>query len=164
MDESVGDITDGDVKHAMATGSTIIGFKNRIEKGARNLAEGQSVTIITSNIVYDLSRVVDEFLTGARGPAALGELEVLAVFNQEKLQKQLIGGRVTNGLVRGKASFEVMRAETETSSRQALGTGRVLELREKKTEITQAEKGKEIGLLIGSELKINVGDVLVIRK
>ena len=164
VDEAVGDITDGDVKHAIATGSTIIGFKNRIEKGAKNLAEGQSVAIITSNIVYDLSKAVEEFLTGARGPAALGELEVLAVFNQEKLQKQLVGGRVANGVVRGKASFEILRPSSEGGSRIPIGTGRVLQLREKKVEITQAEKGKEIGMLAATETKIEIGDVLVIRK
>ena len=164
VDESVGDVTDGDVKHAIATSSTIIGFKNRVEKGAKNLAEAQTLTIITSSIVYDLSKVVEEFLTGARGPAALGELEVLAVFNQEKLQKQLIGGRVTGGVVRGKAQFELLRSENEGSSKEPVGAGKVLELREKKAEITQAEKGKEIGLLVNSETKINVGDVLVIKK
>jgi len=164
VDESVGDVTDGDVKHAVATGSTIIGFKNRVEKGAKNLAEGQSVEIITSDVVYDLSKAVLEFLTGARGPAALGELEVLAVFNQEKLHKQLVGGGVTVGVVRGKSAFEILRAAEDGGSAQSVGTGRVLELREKKAEITQAEKGKEIGLLVNSEAKINIGDKLIIRK
>ena len=164
VDESVGDITDGDVKHAVATNSTIIGFKNHIEKGAKNLAEGQSVTIITSEIVYDLAKAVGEFLSGARGPASLGELSVLAVFNQEKLEKQLVGGAVTLGVVRGKTAIEIFRVPVEGGSRESIGTGRVLSLREKKNEITQAEKGKEIGILVSSETKINVGDTLVIRK
>jgi translation initiation factor IF-2 len=164
VDESVGDITDGDVKHAIATGSTIIGFKNHVEKGAKNLAEGQSVMIITSDIVYDLAKAVGEFLSGVRGPASLGELQVLAVFNQEKLEKQLVGGAVAQGVVRGKTAFEVFRVPVEGGSRESIGTGRVLSLRDKKTEITQAEKGKEIGVLVSSEIKINIGDVLVIRK
>jgi translation initiation factor IF-2 len=167
IEETVGDITDGDVKHALATGATIIGFKNKIASGARNLAEAQSITIITSDIVYDLSKAVEEFLTGARGPAAQGELEVLAVFNQEKLDKQLVGGRVMVGTVRGKAPFEVMRRPAgteETAMVVSIGQGRIIQLREKKAEITQADKGKEIGLLVSTHTAIQVGDKLIIRK
>jgi translation initiation factor IF-2 len=163
VDELVGDITDGDVRHAHATGSTIIGFKNRIEKGARNLADAQSIEIITSNIVYDLSKAVEEYLTGVRGPVALGELEVLAVFNQEKLDKQLVGGRVISGTFRSKASCEVVRRVGEEMPK-SLGIGRVTELREKKNEIMSAEKGKEIGTLINAPIMIQVGDMLVIKK
>ena len=54
VEEGVGDITDGDVRHAIATKATIIGFKNRVEKGAKTLADAQTVTVITSEIVYDL--------------------------------------------------------------------------------------------------------------
>jgi translation initiation factor IF-2 len=166
VEEAVGDITDGDVKHALATGATIIGFKNKTEKGARTLADAQQVAIITSDIVYDLSKAVEEFLTGARGPAALGDLEVLAVFNGEKLDKQLVGGRVTTGIVRAKAAFEVLRAggTDADAQKEVVGTGRILELREKKNEITQAEKGKEIGLLVGSSTAIKIGDKIIVRK
>lgn len=165
IDEAVGDISDGDVKHALATESTIIGFKNKIEKGAAMLADAQRVTIITSKIVYDLAKAVEDFLTGAAGPIAAGDLEVLAVFNQEKPEKQLIGGRVTNGLFREKASFDIIRRlEGGEETRTPIGHGRVLNLREKKAAITQAEKGKEIGLLVNSQIPVLVGDKLIIRK
>lgn len=164
VDESVGDISDGDVRHASATGSTIIGFKNRIEKGARTLADAQSVEVITSNIVYDLAKAVEEFLTGARGPAAFGELEVLAVFGQDKLEKQLVGGRVAAGSFRPKATCEIVRPATDGGPAGPVGTGRILELREKKSEIASAEAGKEIGVLISSQVLITVGDKLVIKK
>ena len=62
VEEGVGDITDGDIRHAMATQATIIGFKNRVEKGAKVLADAQTVTVITSEIVYDLSTAVEEYL------------------------------------------------------------------------------------------------------
>ena len=166
VEEAVGDITDGDVKHALATEATIIGFKNKTDKGARVLADAQQIAIITSDIVYDLQKAVEEYLTGARGPAAQGDLEVLAVFNQERLDKQLVGGRVVSGVVRAKAPFEVLRAAGTNADAQkdVIGTGRILELREKKTEVTQAEKGKEIGLLVQSHAKINVGDKIIVRK
>ncbi len=161
VEEGVGDVTDGDIRHAIATKATIIGFKNRVEKGARVLADAQSVTVITSEIVYDLSTAVEEYFSGARGPEGAGELEVLAVFNQEKLQKQLVGGRVINGTFRGKVSFDIVRGHVGSTP---AGNGKVLGLREKKSEIFQADKGKEIGVLIDSQTLVQVGDKLLIRK
>jgi translation initiation factor IF-2 len=161
VEEGVGDITDGDIRHAIATKATIIGFKNRVEKGAKVLADAQSVTVITSEIVYDLAVAVEEYFSGARGPAAAGELEVLALFNQEKPQKQLVGGRVTNGVFRGKVSFDIVRGVVGSAP---VGNGKVLGLREKKSEIFQAEKGKEIGVLLDAPALVQVGDKLVIRK
>ena len=117
--------------------------------------------VITSEIVYDLATAVEEYFTGARGPAIAAELEVLALFNQEKLQKQLVGGRVENGTFRGNASCDIVRGPLGTTP---LGQGKVLGLREKKAEIANAEKGKEIGVLIDSQVAIQVGDRLVIRK
>jgi translation initiation factor IF-2 len=161
VEEGVGDITDGDIRHAMATQATIIGFKNRAEKGAKVLADAQTVTVITSEIVYDLSTAVEEYFSGARGPAGAGELEVLALFNQEKSQKQLVGGRVIGGTFRGKTSFDVVRGVVGSTP---IGNGKVLGLREKKSEIFQADKGKEIGVLLDSQTIVQVGDKLVIRK
>ncbi len=153
ISESVGDITDGDVKSAIATGATIIGFKNKADRAAGNLAQAQEVKIITSDIIYDLEKVAKEFLATLGKPAILGELEVLAVFNQEKLNKQLIGGRVVSGIIRNKAAFEISGV-----------LGRILSMREKKTELTQAEQGKEIGLFVNFGSPIKVGDKLVVRK
>ncbi len=161
IEESVGEVTDGDVRLAQATGAVIIGFKNRVEKGARTLAEAQDITIITSGIVYDLVDAVEEFLSGKRGPAAAGTLEVLAVFNQEKTEKQLVGGRVIEGVFRAKAGAEILRGAGHP---EPVGVGRIMSLREKKAEIVQAEKGKEIGVIVNSAVVLQAGDTLVIRK
>jgi translation initiation factor IF-2 len=161
IEEDVGDITDGDIRHAMATKATVIGFKNRVAGGAKVLADAQAVTVITSEIVYDLTTAVEDFFSGKRGPAASGELEVLALFNQEKLPKQLVGGRVTNGTFHERGAFDIVRGPLGTTP---LGNGKILGLREKKTVIAQAEKGKEIGVYVDTSVKIEIGDRLVIRK
>ncbi len=132
--------------------------------------------VITSKIVYDLSKAVEDFLSGKRGPAAAGELTVLAIFSQDKLDKQLVGGRVEKGVFRGKASFEIMRVSgggmnnaagatpAADAPKVSAGNGRALTLHEKKAEIATAEKGKEIGIIVSSQIAIKVGDVLVIHK
>jgi translation initiation factor IF-2 len=162
IDESVGNITDGDVKNAIATKSVIIGFKNKIDKAAQNLAQAQEAPIITSDIIYDLVKAVEEFLEGKGKLAVAGKLEVLAVFNQDKPEKQLVGGRVTEGIFRGKANFEIWRGGDKEENK--IGEGRVLSLQEKKSDITQAEAGKEIGVLARAAALIQIGDLLVIKK
>jgi translation initiation factor IF-2 len=163
IESSVGDITDGDVKLAATTGATIIGFKCRIEKAAQGYGEAQGVRIITSKIVYDLEKAVNDYLVEQLSPIA-GEIEVLALFNQVKLQKQLVGGRVTHGTFRAPATCEVLRQAGPEVPHTPLGTGKVVSLHEKKTEIAQAEKGKEIGVVVGSSVLIQIGDRLVIKK
>lgn len=158
IDESVGNITDNDVKNAIATGAFIIGFKSKVDKGARNLAESNKVKIIVSDVIYDLTKSVEDFFLNFGKALTVGELEVLAVFNQKKIEKQLVGGRVLSGVIRNKASFEIVRREKKE------GIGRILNLREKKSDTSQAEAGKEVGLLVKAQVLIEVGDRLVVRE
>lgn len=159
VNKSVGNVTDGDVKDAVATQAIVIGFKNKIDSGAKNLSQAQAVKIITSDIVYDLVKAVEEFLASAAKPAARGELEVLAVFNQAKLSEQLVGGRVLHGTFL-KTNFEVQRAGFAESA----GKGKILSLRDKKTDINQAEEGREVGALANCSIQIQIGDKLIIRR
>jgi translation initiation factor IF-2 len=83
---------------------------------------------------------------------------VLAVFNQEKFDKQLVGGRVSTGVFRPKTACDIVRGDT------TIGSGRILGLREKKNEAMVAEKGKEIGVLVSATIAVMVGDKVIIRK
>ncbi|MEK7195154.1 MAG: translation initiation factor IF-2 [Patescibacteria group bacterium] len=162
VNESVGDITDGDIKNAIATGAVVVGFKNKVDRGANNLAVAHSVKVITSGIIYELVKYIEDFLSGRGDLAEAGRLEVLAVFNQEKTSEQLMGGRVTRGEFRDKATFVVLRKTG--SEEEAVGSGRIISLKEKKSEITQATVGEEIGILANSPVVISIGDNLVIKK
>ncbi|MCR4328636.1 MAG: GTP-binding protein [Patescibacteria group bacterium] len=162
VSESVGDITDGDVRDAIATNATIAGFKVKLEKGAANLVEAQHVRVVLSDIVYDLLKSLEEFVRVAGKPAILGVIEVLAVFNKEKLDKQLVGGRVIEGSFRSKGMCEIVRMENDVEKN--VGTGKITNLRDKKSDVTQAEKGKEAGVCISSSIEIQKGDKLVIRE
>ncbi len=162
IDESVGDITDGDVNSAISTKAHVIAFKVKVQKGAKNLAEAHGVSIVTSDIIYELVKAVEEFFMSLSRPPAAGELEVLAVFNQKKPAEQLVGGKIMKGTFR-RASFDIIRA-TDGGEPKMEGNGKILTLREKKTNIDQAGVGKEIGLVVNSSLLIKVGDKLIIRK
>ncbi len=156
--EAVGEVNDGDVKLAIATGATIVGFKTRIDQAAKNLAENNRVKIITSEIIYDLSKAVEEFLKAPVGAEVLGELKVLAVFNKEKTDKQIVGGTVAKGVIKNKSSFEIVR------NGEPAGHGRILNLQEQKKDANQVSEGSEAGLLVNADAFVNVSDSLIIKK
>jgi len=128
--------------------------------GAATLADAQSIIVITSDIVYDLATAVEDFFTGKRGPAALGELEVLALFNQEKLPKQLVGGRVTNG--RSTSANRLISCVGRSAD--AARHRRHSRFARKEDRDRAGGKRKRDGVYVDAAVKIEVGDRLVIRK
>ncbi len=157
VSSEVGDVNDGDVKHAKSTNSIIFAFKSRVDKGAKTLAESNRVRIITADIIYELIQAIEEFLKKKEAGLSVGELEILAVFNQEKLNKQVVGGKVVKGVFRNKAQFEIERAGAKA------GQGRVVNLQQQKKDASQVSEGDEAGLMVGSDTAIQVGDKLIIR-
>jgi translation initiation factor IF-2 len=158
VSDGVGEVNDSDVKLAISTQAFIIGFKTKVDKAAIQLAEAHRVKIITSEIIYDLVKVVQDFFTDLGKKTSLGELEVLAVFNKEKLSKQVVGGRVTHGSFRNKAPFQVKRGE------EIVGNGRVQSLQTNKKDAGSVGEGNDAGLIVNSQVEILVGDHLIINE
>ena len=158
IQQSVGDITDGDVNHAISTGSIIAAFKSRADKGAKFLAEANGVRIMSSDIVYHLIKEIEDLLNDAGANTVSAVLEVLAVFNKAKLDKQVIGGRIAEGIFKNRAQFDIERAGS------VAGSGRVNNLQQQKKDMNQVESGKEAGLMVSAAVPIEVGDRLIIRK
>lgn len=157
LQESVGDINDSDVKTGIAGQAAIIGFRTKVNQAAKKLAEVHGVRIVTSDIIYDLVKAIEELLKGPAKGAIQGELEILAVFNQKKLEKQVVGGRVMQGILKNKAEVEIRRGE------EIIGKGRLLNLQQQKKDAATVEEGKEAGLLVNSQTPIQVGDRLLVR-
>lgn len=155
ISQEVGDVTDSDVKDAHTMGAKIIAFNVKTNKSAETLARAQGTQIITSNIIYKLVEQLDEIAETFGKEPDRGVLEVLATFSK-KNKRQLIGGRVTQGMLTLNEKFEVVRQEA------LIGTGRIVTLKEGRQEKTKIESG-ECGLMVDSGVEIQVGDVLVIR-
>jgi translation initiation factor IF-2 len=153
----VGEVSDGDVKMAVSTKATIIGFKSRVAKAAAVLAESQKVTIVTSQIIYELIKNIEDVILKKKGKVSEGELEVLVVFNQEKLSKQLVGGKVTIGAIRAKMPCQIIREKAIISE------GHITTLRQQKKEVDELAIGTEGGLVVGASVAIQVGDKIIIK-
>ncbi|MDP3999372.1 MAG: GTP-binding protein [bacterium] len=154
IDQGVGEITDGDVKTAIATGALIIGFRTYPIKAAEALARVHNVTIVINEIIYKLVEEIEKAfaVTAVKGPA--GELEVLATFSSQG-KKQTVGGRVSQGIIKNRAMLAIHRADL------VLGKVKVINLQRKKQEVTVVNAGDECGLEVESDVKIEKGDKLV---
>lgn len=151
--EAIGEISDGDVKNAQGLGAIIIGFKTKITKAAENLAKSNDVAILSSDIIYELVKDLEERVAMLRTPGPKGTLNVLATFSQ-KGKKQVVGGRVESGLIKNNVQVKIVRNEEE------LGAGRIINLQKGKKDATQASEGEECGIMLESGVEIKVGDYL----
>ena len=155
VEASVGNITENDVKTADASGAMVVGFRTKIDKAADNLAQGKHVSVVTSQIIYELEKAVTERLNGVN-PAERRRIEILATFSA-KGQEQVIGGRVVLGPVKNQESFEVMDGDN------SLGEGKILNLQSQKKDIAEAVEGTEVGMLVQSAVPVKQGNILIFK-
>lgn len=155
VSEGVGEINDADVKLASTTDSFIVGFNTKIVKSADNLARGQNVRIVISDIIYRIVEALDDAIKaeerGEQGPS----MEVLAVFSQ-KNKTQLIGGKIISGTFTPNQKINIKRGE------EFLGSGRITSLQQNKLSVKKVSMG-EFGMMIESPNTVQTGDVLSIE-
>lgn len=157
INESVGEISDGDVKSAVASKAIIIGFGVKVNKAAENLSKAQNVKIIKSDIIYELIKAVgDEMATSQRGYSK-GILEILAIFGKKDNDKQIVGGKVTEGEISNNATIEIERKG------EMVGSGKIVNLQQSRKDAAVVAAGNESGLLVASDTEIKVGDHLILR-
>jgi translation initiation factor IF-2 len=154
INQSVGEISDSDVKDALVTNSVILGFRTYPNKAAENLARTHNVLVITDEIIYKLVERIEKDFQELGKSKFSGELEILAVFSA-KGNKQTIGGKVNRGQIRIKSWLEVQRGD------ELIGKGKVLNLQQKKSDVNAVDAGNECGLIFESETAIQVGDKLL---
>ncbi len=155
--ESVGDVVDNDVKLAISTGSVIASFAGRVDKAAKTLAEANAVNVLSADVIYHLVKAVEDFAAAGHVNAE-GILEILAVFNVAKLDKQVVGGKVTEGMFKMRAAFELER------NGAVVGRGRVVNLQAQKQDVSQVAEGSECGMLVNASIAIEKGDKLVVKQ
>ena len=171
LKSEVGEITESDVKLAKSArvskeasrgfrGQTVIlGFRVKINPTARQFAERERIKIMNFELIYDLVEEIRKFMGRITETEIvreeLGKLKVLAVFLTEK-NRQIVGGKVTEGEIKKGAQAEVFRRET------FLGRGKVINLQRNKKDIEQIGKGEECGILYEGDVMIEEGDTLVV--
>lgn len=152
-----GDVNDTDIKLAKAANAKIICFRVKVTPSALKLAEKEKVTVINFDIIYEIAQAVRNLLEKSLGSEIsrtdLGKVKILAVFKNEK-SRQVIGGKVVDGVVRRGAFAEVIRNE------EVLGKGKIVGLQKDKKEAAEVDKRNECGIMFEGDIKIEEGDIL----
>lgn len=156
--KGVGSIGENDAK--LATGccnAIILGFNTKVERSAVDIAERFGITIKTFDIIYELvewvEKEIDKRTPKVLGEEIIGTLKVLKIFNATK-HKQVIGGKVTSGMIELGAQVKVMRRDIE------IGRGKVVELQQQKIAAKKVEEGNECGMMVEVKIEIAPGDIL----
>ena len=157
--QSVGEISDNDVKDALAMKAIIIGFRVYPSRAAENLARVHNIKILTNEIIYKLVEEMEQKFLEMKEGEFSGELEILAVFSA-KDNIQTIGGKVTKGKILNKAWSEVKRG-LPGQGEAIIGKGKVVNLQQGKKDTGAVSEGNECGMIFDSEVKIKVGDILL---
>jgi translation initiation factor IF-2 len=171
LKSEVGEIVESDIKLAKSSQSSketsrgpkkqtiILGFRVKISPVAKQLAEKEKIRIMNFEVIYDLVEEIRKLMERIAETEVvkqeLGKLKVLAIFLTEK-NRQIIGGKATEGEVKKGAQVEVFREET------LLGRGRIINLQRDKKDIEQIGKGEECGILYEGDIKIEEGDLLLV--
>lgn len=157
LKSEAGDINENDLDLAAGGRAVIIGFKVKTDSVAKKILEREKVRIMTFDVIYDLienvRKLMEKTVMAEDVRTNLGRLKVLAKFLAEK-NRQIIGGRVTEGTVKKGAKIDVFRSE------EKIGQGRMINLQRNKKDIDSVPKGEECGILFEGDVKIEEGDVL----
>ena len=158
VDQCIGPISDADIRMAMAGKAAIIGFRVPLEPSVRKVAEQDSVSVATFDIIYELIEYVRVQMANLLEPETrrnqLGKLKILAVFKKTGAV-QIVGGRVQSGSVVRGSLADVTRAGS------VLMTGKVSQVQQEKEDVTEANDGSECGIRFEAVDSKNMADIAV---
>ena len=158
LKNEAGDLSEGDLKIIPQGRTLIISF--RINKKPEILSiflANKNLIPLEGEIIYEIKdkiqKIIENQFINKPTEEIIGKLEVLAIFHPEK-GKQLIGGKVIEGLARNKVKVRILRNE------EIIGEGRIVNLQKNRIDANEVVTGGECGILIDYSKLIEKGDLL----
>ncbi len=158
VQKGVGTISENDIKTVAGSQEPIIiGFHVSVDGSVPQLAERYGAIVKTFDIIYKITEWLQEEIA-RRTPKIeteemTGQAEILKVFSKNK-NKQVVGGRVSKGVLKMKSIVKIIRREHE------IGRGKIIELQRQKLPADEVIEGNEFGTMIDSKIEIARGDVI----
>ena len=162
LKSEVGDINESDVKLAEMSKARVIGFRIKrnpnVAPALRKYQDKKIIKIKTFEVIYELIQEVRQIMEKVLEPETirkdLGRVKSLVIFRTQK-NRQIVGGKVIEGELRGGLKIEVFRDE------EKVGKGKLVNLQRDKKDVERLVKGDECGILYEGNTKIQEGDILV---
>ncbi len=161
LNTGVGNINENDMKIGSdRVNPIVIGFNVKIERAAVDLATKLGIDEPKAfNIIYKINEYLEEKIKNRmpkeQTETVIGKVQVLKTFSQEK-DRQVIGGRVFEGLVSVAKQVKIYRQQKE------IAKGEILSLQIGKTKTKEITTPEPFGAMIESKITIAPGDILEI--
>ncbi len=155
LSAGVGQITEGDIRLATASGAVIIAFNVRADSAVRDMARNNGVDIRYHSVVYRITDEIKEILSGKLAPEKretfIGYADVIALFTVGKGTK-VAGCRMTEGTIKKSALVRLLRNNV------VIYDGKIGELRREKNEVNEVSNGVEFGMSFDKYNDLKEGD------
>ena len=155
LSAGVGQITEGDIRLATASGAVIIAFNVRADSVVRDMARGNGVDIRYHSVVYRITDEIKEILSGKLAPEKretfIGYADVIALFTVGK-GIRVAGCRMTEGTVKKDAFVRLLRNNV------VIYDGKIGQLRREKNEVKEVSGGVEFGMSFDKYNDLKEGD------
>ena len=155
LSAGVGQITEGDIRLATASGAVIIAFNVRADSAVRDMARNNGIDIRYHSVVYRITDEIKEILSGKLAPEKrekfIGYADVIALFTVGKGIK-VAGCRVSEGVIKKSAFVRLLRDNV------VIYDGKIGELRREKNEVNEVTVGVEFGMSFDKYNDLKEGD------
>ena len=155
LSSGVGQITEGDIRLATASGAVIIAFNVRADAAVRDMARAGGVDIRYHSVVYRITDEIKEILSGKLAPVRkenfIGYADVIALFTVGK-GTRVAGCRMTEGVIKKDAFVRLLRDNV------VIYDGKIGELRREKNEVKEVSGGVEFGMSFDKYNDLKEGD------
>ena len=155
LSAGVGQITEGDIRLATASGAVVIAFNVRADAAVRDMARAGGVDIRYHSVVYRITDEIKEILSGKLAPERkenfIGYADVIALFTVGK-SVRVAGCRLTEGVIKKDAFVRLLRNNV------VIYDGKIGELRREKNEVKEVSGGVEFGMSFDKYNDLKEGD------
>ncbi len=155
LSSGVGQITEGDIRLATASGAVIIAFNVRADSVVRDMARSNGVDIRYHSVVYRITDEIKEILSGKLAPEKhetfIGYADVIALFTVGK-GIRVAGCRMTEGVIKKDAFVRLLRNNV------VIYDGKIGQLRREKNEVKEVSGGVEFGMSFDKYNDLKEGD------
>jgi len=156
LSAGVGQITEGDIRLATASGAVIIAFNVRADSAVRDMARNNGVDIRYHSVVYRITDEIKEILSGKLAPEKrenfIGYADVIALFTVGK-GTRVAGCRISEGVIKKSAFVRLLRNNV------VIYDGKIGELRREKNEVSEVSgAGVEFGMSFDKYNDLKEGD------
>lgn len=155
IDNSIGSISEKDVKLSETSDAIIINFRVKTDSDVINYIERNQIKIVSGETIYKILEQLETIflLKQENKPILKAKIKILAKFNDSK-GCQVVGGELFEGQINIKDKFEIKKEENN------IVRGLVMGIQCQKQKVNTLGAINECGLMVEAKDPIDIGNIL----